>query len=127
MDQDNSGDLTIPIISEEVSTGVRKVVTGRVRVTKIIQPHEQVLEQDLRREHVEVHRVSINKQVAGPQPIRQEGDTLIVPVIEERVQTQKIWVLVEELHIQKTAVIERKSEKVALLREEVTVERLEPE
>ena len=127
MEQKQPGDLTISVIAEEINTGVRKVATGRVRVTKTIEQHEQLVEQDLQREHVEVTRVPINKQVEGPQPVRQEGDTMIVSVVEEEVRIQKIWILKEELHIQKTAVIERNSQTVVLNRDGVKIERLESE
>ena len=125
MEPVDSGELTVPVVSEEIRTGTRQVATGQVRVTKQNLPHEEIIQQDLRREHVEVRRVQINKQVEGPLQNRQEGDTLIVPVMEEVLQVQKIWMLKEELHIRRTATTERHEERVTVNRETATVERVD--
>ena len=125
MEPVDSGDLRVPVVSEEIQMGTRQVATGQVRVTKQNLPHDEIIQQDLRREHVEVRRVQINKQVEGPLQNRQEGDTLIVPVMEEVLQVQKIWMLKEELHIKRTATTEKHEERVTVNRETATVERVD--
>lgn len=117
----------IPVVSEELHTGARQVVTGGVRVVKRTVPHEEIVQQELHHNRVEVRRVQVNQEVDGPQSPREEGDTLIVPVMEEILKVQRVWVLKEEVHIRRFTTAETHEEKVVVSREEADVERLDAE
>ena len=117
--------LVIPVIHEEVEVGKRKVDTGGVRIQKSAREEEQTVDVPLVEEHVEVERVPMDRTVEGPLAVRHEGDTIIVPVVEEVLVVQKQLRLVEELHIRKTRTEKRSPQTVVLRKEEATVERLE--
>lgn len=117
----------IPVVSEEATIGVRRVATGGLRVHKRVHEHEELVDQPLRREKADIRRVVRNEVVSGPLPVRQEGDTTIIPVVEEVLVFEKRWVLKEELHITKQRFEERRQERVVLRREDADVERFDAE
>ncbi len=57
--------------------------------------------------------------------MRQEGDTLIVPLLEEVLVVQKQLLLKEEVHISKKRTEQHHPEQVTLRSEQVSVERIE--
>lgn len=124
---DKPEEIAIPLVSEEIHPGARQVVTGGVRVVKRTVPHEETVQQELRHDKVEVRRVQLNRQVEGPQSPRQEGDTLIVPVVEEVLRVERVWVLKEEIHLRRITTSELHEDKVVVSREEADVERLDPQ
>jgi hypothetical protein len=50
-------------------------------------------------EDVSVERVPVNRIITGPAQTRQEGDTTIIPVVEEVITIQKRLLLREEVRI----------------------------
>jgi stress response protein YsnF len=118
-------DVVIPIVREEVQAEAVPVVTGGVRVTKRVESHDEVVEQELRKSNVEVKRVKTNRVVDGPQPVQRVGNTLIVPVVSEVLRMEKQWVVTEEIHITEAQESETVQNKVTLNREEAQVERVD--
>jgi uncharacterized protein (TIGR02271 family) len=91
----------IPIVEEEVRVGKRDVETGRVRVHTVVDEEKLNLTELLERDVVEIERVTINREVAqAPLPF-EEGDVLVIPVIEERLVVEKRLVVVEEVRIRR--------------------------
>lgn len=113
----------VPVIEEELRVGKRVVETGRVRVHKTVHEHEEVVDEPLMREEYDVERVPIDEFVDGPVGPRHEGETLIVPVLEEVLVVEKRLVVREELRITRKVSEERRPQRVKLLSEEVSVER----
>jgi len=64
----------------------------------------------------------VNRTVDGPVSVRYEGDTLIIPLLEEVVVVQKQLRLKEEVHVIKKQTERRQPEQVTLRREAVIVE-----
>jgi uncharacterized protein (TIGR02271 family) len=124
-DADSSKPLVVPVIVEELEVQKRVVETGKVRITKVVQERETVVDEPLFRDEVEVERVRIDRVVDGPVPVRYEDDTMIVPLMEEVLVIEKRLVLKEEFHIRKRRVETPRPQQVTLRREEVRVERLE--
>lgn len=117
----------IAVVREELAVGKRTVDTGKgVRVAKSVSQREEVVDQPLTAHDVQVERVSVGRVVdAGKLPcVRHEGDTLIVPVLEEVLCVEKRTVLKEELRITSTRREVRKPERVVLRSEQVSVEPL---
>jgi uncharacterized protein (TIGR02271 family) len=114
------------VVIEEFEVQKRQVETGRVRITKIVQEQEEVVDEPLLQEEIDVRRVPINQPVDGPIPIRHSGDTMIVSLLEEVLVVEKRWMLKEELHITKRQVEVHKPQQVTLRREEAIVEPLDP-
>ena len=78
-------------------------------------------------ETVSVERVPINREVAEPPPVRQEGDTTIVPILEEVLVVEKRLVLREEVRITKRRREISERHRVTLRREQAEIERLPAE
>jgi stress response protein YsnF len=123
--QERPEEIAIPVVSEELHPGTRQVVTGGVRVIKRTVPHEEVVQRELRHDRVEVRRVQVNREVEGPLAPREEGDTLVVPVMEEVLRVERVWVLKEEIHLRRVTSEETHEERVTVSREEAEVEKLD--
>ncbi len=115
----------VPVMEEELRVGKRVVETGRVRIHEDGHEHEEVVDEPLMREEYDVERVPIDEFVDGPVGPRHEGETLIVPVLEEVLVVEKRLVVREELRITRKRTEERRPQRVKLLSEEVSVERTE--
>ncbi|HEY0060834.1 MAG TPA: DUF2382 domain-containing protein [Telluria sp.] len=120
--------LVLPLLREELALRVRKVDRGGVRIHKSVSVREQPVQAALRHESVEVRRVPVDRIVAlaDAPAARQEGDTLIVPVLEEVLVVEKRLRIKEEIHIIRTAHEEQYRATVPLRSEQVAVERLAP-
>ena len=117
-------DSVIPIIEERAVFGKRVIETGKVRVSKRVSEHEEIVDEPLLHEEVSVERVAVNQFIDQPAELRQEGDIMIIPVVEERLIVQKKLFLVEELHIRKQLIESHKPQKITLRKEEVSVNRM---
>ncbi|HEY0048654.1 MAG TPA: YsnF/AvaK domain-containing protein [Pyrinomonadaceae bacterium] len=121
--QADNAAIVVPIIQEEVTFDKKIVETGKVRISKRVSQHEQLIDVPFMREQVDVERVPINQVVDAAPLVRQEGDTMIIPVVEEQIFYQKRLVLVEELRVRKQIIEEHKPQQVTLLKEEVEINR----
>jgi uncharacterized protein (TIGR02271 family) len=77
------------------------VERGKVRVSKRVSEHEEIVDEPLFHEEVSVERVPINQIIENAPRVRNEGDTLVIPIVEERIFVEKTLVLVEELRVKK--------------------------
>jgi uncharacterized protein (TIGR02271 family) len=116
-----SGRAVLPVVREELVVGKRRVEKGTVHVQKRVRERVVVVEAPLVREEATVERVPIGRLVDGPRPVRREGDTLVLPVVEE-VFVKRLR-LIEEIRITKRQTVARRAVKVPLRREEVVVKR----
>jgi uncharacterized protein (TIGR02271 family) len=114
----------IPVIREEVRVSRREVEHGGVRVHKRVEEREELVEQPIYREEVTVERVMLGRPVEAPIAPRQEGDTLIIPVLEEMLVVEKRLVLKEEIRITKRRFEETEQARVLLREEHVDIEEL---
>ena len=92
-------ETAIPRVAEEIDVQKRRVETGRVRATKVVRERQEVVDEPLARDEVDVQRVAVNRVVAGSVGTRQEGDTLIIPLLEEVLVVEKRLLVREELRI----------------------------
>jgi stress response protein YsnF len=116
-------ETVIPVISEEVEAGTRKVKTGAVRVHKTIHERAQLIEQPLFNGDVEIERVVKNQSVEGPLPMREEGDTMIIPVVKQVLRVE--WVLTEEVRLTRRRRMEQVKRPVTVLEEQAEIERVD--
>lgn len=116
----------IPVVEEILDVQQRRVETGRVRITKIVHEREEEVNAPRVREEVTIERITLNRMVDAPVSMRQEGDTFIIPLLEELIVVEKRLMVKEELRITKRRIEEHASQQVMLRREEVIVERLDP-
>jgi len=109
--------LVIPVIEEKLN--VRKQVReiGVVEVRKTIHERTETVDLPLQAEQVEVERIAVNRFVDGPVPVRHEGDTMIISLLEEVAVVEKRLLLREEVHV-KTVRKEVHNPQAVTLREE---------
>lgn len=114
-------DESIPLYSEEARVSKKTVEHGRVHVR--IQTHvdQSIVRENLSFENVTVERVPIGRVVEAAPAVRQDGDVLIYPVLEERLVKQ--LVLVEELRVTRTHGTQVFEEATSLRRQDVVIER----
>jgi uncharacterized protein (TIGR02271 family) len=127
MDEEKAVERAVPVIEEELVTGTRQVRTGSIRVRKNVERVRKHVDVPVVRDVVKVSRVPVNRRITGMPAIRQEGDTLIVPVVEEEIIVKRRLVLKEEIHIVRRRVDDHATGTVTLGREHATIERLDSE
>lgn len=118
-------EMRIPVIREEAVVRTRQVERGGVRVHKTVNEREEVIEQPTYQEQVQVERVAIGQPIQAMPEVREEGDTLIIPVVEEMLVVEKRLVLKEEVRITRRRTQTNEQARVVLREEQVTIEPLD--
>ena len=114
----------VPLVEERARVDKRHVVTGGVRVRKRVRAWEEVVDEPLTRVRVDVERRPINIWVHTPPPVRTEGDTTVIPLLEEVLVVRRRLRVTEEIRITRRRESFRAPRHVVLRREEAEVERL---
>ena len=118
----------MPVVREEVQVDKRVVDTGRgVRIHKTVAEHPCHIDERLTRDEVEISHVPVDRIVpldAAP-ATRYEGDTLVVPILEEVLVVERRVRIKEEVRITRTRREEHHAETVMLKSEQVSVERFD--
>jgi uncharacterized protein (TIGR02271 family) len=130
-DADCAGDLPRPrpdeakvvAVQEDLEVSLRETETGAVRVRKVVHEDVHQVPVTVRTGKVAIVRVPMSRQVDSEFPVRQEGDTTVIPVFEYRVVAERRLFLVEEVRITKEMTQSTHTEEVVTRREEVVVER----
>jgi len=120
--------LRVPVIEERVAVNTRAVDTGRgVRIHKTVAEHPVHIDEQLLRDEVQVSHVPVDRVVALDEApaVRYEGETLVVPVLEEVLVVERRVRIKEELRITVARREERHVENVVLRSEQVSVERFD--
>jgi len=118
--------ITVPAVEERMTLDTRLRDTGGVRLTRSIQAREVTVDERSWRESVEVERRPAEGWVdadAPPMP-RHEGDTLVIPVLEEVLVVERRLRLKEELLVRRVRQAIRDPQTVTPRSEQVVVERL---
>jgi uncharacterized protein (TIGR02271 family) len=115
------GTLTIPVVAEEAVANVREVEQGRAIIEKRVETVPHVAKVEVGSDEVDVERVRLDQEVDVAPTIRQEGDTLIVPVVEEVLVVTKRYLVREEVRVTKRRVVREETLREELRREVVTV------
>jgi uncharacterized protein (TIGR02271 family) len=122
------GTVTLPVHQEQLHVGIKTVDTGRgVRVSKSVMQQPYRLEQTLLHDEVEVTHVPIDEIVAldAAPPVRYEGDTLVLSVVEEILVVEKRLRIKEEIRVTRIKREKRHVETHTLKSERVCVERFD--
>lgn len=114
----------LPLIEEQLDVQKRMVQTGKVRINKRVSEREELIDETLMRDDIEVQRVDINRVVDGPVSVRSEGDTTIIPLLEEVLIIEKRLILKEELRVTRRRSEIHQPQRISLRNEQATVERL---
>ncbi len=124
MTEPDPSTLTLPLYAEALVVARRKM-HRTVRVATVTHEHEQLVDEALTHERVEVERVPIGRTVEAVPPIREEGDTTILPMVEEVVVVERRLVLKEEIRIRCLRSTERHQEVVLLRTQDAVITRAE--
>ena len=114
---------TIPLLEERVDVSTREVESGRVRVQVTVDERQEQIAAELSRDEIEVKRVAKNELLSELPAVRLEGETTIIPVVEEQVVVEKRLVLVEEIHVSRRSATETQQIPVTVRSEVAHVER----
>lgn len=127
-EQAHSVQMSFPVMEERLQVGKRVVDTGRgLRVRKTVGERERIVDEPTLRDELAVEHVPVGQIVSGDTPphTRYEGDTLVVPVLEEVLVVQKQLLLKEEVRITRRRHEVREPQRVVLRSEHVEVERFD--
>lgn len=114
----------LPLHEERLSVG-KVAAQSRVRVSVVTRTREEAAYGTLDADEVDIERISINREVDTAPPVRTEGETTIIPVLEERVTIQRRLVLVEEVRVRKRTTSRDWSERIPVRYQDVVVERFQ--
>jgi uncharacterized protein (TIGR02271 family) len=118
---------TIPVVEERAVVRKAKRITGVVQARTVVSEREERLDVPVETEEVEVERVSLDRWVEAPLPVRQEGDTTVIPLHEEVLVVEKRLKLVGEVRLTRHRSTAQATRRVTLRREDAVVERVEAE
>src|SRR6516162_8931309 len=121
---DKTDETVVPLLVEEVAISKQVVETGRVQVARVTHEREQLIDELLAHETVEIDRTPIGRQVDTMPAIRDEGDTVVIPIVEEVLVVERRLLLKEELRVRRVRSTERHQESVTLRHHEAVVTRL---
>jgi uncharacterized protein (TIGR02271 family) len=118
--------FVLPVIEETVNVEKKIIETGKVKVSKIVNVETETVNLLKTEEEVNIERIAINQFVqTPPQPLRYEGDTIIIPVLQEVMVTEKRYLLVEEVRITKRKIESVEQQEIVLRKEEIQVQHSE--
>ncbi len=118
--------IVIPLLAEQLKISREKVLTGGVRVHKTVAERTETVDEPTLREDIEIERVPINQFIDMPPEIRYEGDTMIVPLLEEVLVIEKKLVLREEIRVTTRRETVRQPQQFVLRSESATLEEIKP-
>ena len=114
----------LPLVAEELHIEKEQVEVGRVRIHKHVDERQIRVDEPRIREQVDVQRHPINQYIEEAPPIRYEGETMIIPIVEEVIVIEKRLMLKEELHVTKQRIEEREPIEVTVRKERAEIERI---
>jgi len=117
----------IPLVEERVSIAKRQVESQRLQVSISVNEREERVPIELAHDEVEVERVARNIPVSELPSVRHEGNTTIIPVVEEVVVLEKRLVLVEEIHVRRVTSTTTEEVPVTIRSEQASIDRESPD
>ena len=119
------GETHFPLYAEDLTVSKRQIEGDMVQVSTITRENESFVDETLNHTRVQIDRIPVGRQVDAVPPVRQEGDTTILPVVEESVIVERRLILKEEIHIRRLHVSERHQQAVILRKQEAVITRIE--
>jgi stress response protein YsnF len=120
---DGNSRILIPVVEEKVHIVKRIVDDDRIFIQKRSETDTVQIDESLRTETVEIERIAKNTPLDHMPKVRIEGDTIVIPVVEEIIETKKSLLLKEEIHVRKKAEQKSESIRAEVRREVVDIER----
>ncbi len=117
----------LPVVEERAKVATREVDKGGVRVSTEVVTDDETVETELHDQTAELERVRVDRVVEERPEPRLEGDTVVVPILEERVVVTKQLVVIEEVRIKIDEVTRLDKQTIPLAKERVSINRIPPE
>jgi len=117
--------MRIPLLVEEISVSRREVEKANVQIAVVTGTREQLVDEELTRVRVEIERVPIGRCIEVTPPVSQDGDTTIIPIVEEILVVERRLLLKEELRIRRVSTKEQHREAVVLREQQAVITRKE--
>ena len=111
-------DVVVPLHAEDVIVARRSVAGDTIRVRTVTREREHLINETVTHETVAVERVPIGRYVEAVPGIREEEETIIVPVVEEVIFVEKKLFLKEEVHLRRARRSEPFQQSVMLREQE---------
>ena len=115
----------LTLLAEELTVGKEAVEAARVRVSKQTHTREVAVDEALLRESAEIETIQIGRQIFEMPSIRHEGETIVVPIVEEVLHTERRLILKEEVRITRRKTTEQFHDRVTLRYQEAVVTRVQ--
>lgn len=116
-------DVVVPIYQEQASFSKRRIVTARVKISRVTHKSEKLLTETLAQQRVKIDRIPIGKLIDAVPKIREKGDAIIIPIVEEIPVVKHRLVLVEEVWVRRVRRKENHRERVTLRCQKAVVTR----
>lgn len=120
---EDDGPVVVPLHAEELSVAKRRVETGRARISTVTREREELVEELLTREFVEIERKPIGKPLEHAPAVREEGDTIVIPVVEEVLVIERRLILKEEVRVRRVREREPHQERMKVRKQDVVITR----
>jgi uncharacterized protein (TIGR02271 family) len=114
-------DPKLTLLAEALSVAKETVETGRLRVSKQTLTREAFIDESLRSEHAEIETTPVGRQIFEMPAVRYEGDTIIIPIVEEVFHTERRLILKEEIKITRRQETEQFHDRVTLRYQEAVI------
>lgn len=115
----------IPLVAEDISVSRVQKPGSTVSVRTFTSEQERLVDETLFHERAQVEHVPVGRVVEQVPPVREEGDTTIIPIVEERITILRTLFLKEEVHVKRVRVAEQHRESVTVRVQEAVVKRTE--
>lgn len=115
-------DNTIEVRAEDVDISKRIMERGRVRIQTSVEDVPFSRDVEYGQDVVDVKHVPIDEEFDEIPQTRQDGDTTIIPVVEEVVVISKRYRLVEEVHVTRRRETLTEHVETTVKRQKVSVE-----
>lgn len=120
-DEGSESQKVIPVIEEFIEIGTRVTEKETVRVSKNVTEEEININIPLITESFDIERIPVGRYVDAKPEISYEGDSIIIPVVEE--VFVKRYLLTEEIRLHKKVKESHFEETVIVKKENVTIEK----
>jgi len=116
--------LVVPLIEEELLVNKEWKQAGEAVIRKRVETTTESVPVELLHEEVHVDRVPVNRVLADGENAApwQDGDVLVVPVIEEELIVMKRRVVREELRITKQRLVRQETVQDTVRKERIDID-----
>lgn len=118
-------DAVLALHAEDLAITKRQVVRT-VQVRRETRSRDTLVEEALTKTGVVIEHVAMGQFVDAVPPVREEGDTTILPIVEEVVVIERRLRLVEEVRIRRVQTSSMHVETVTLREQHAVVTRSDP-